>query len=159
MLLHTSFAASFLSRIHDGFWIGTRLISSNIQQVWCVWARSWMSICLLFRKARSFDCTAWLSSVCVEYDGVLCLGVLKREDCVFVSCIHAVWCWFIAWSRRRLSCFIEILLWLLLSQLKQEFGCGLNEVSLSITLVAASLFQECVDGGYCQATRVVCSSF
>jgi hypothetical protein len=46
--------ASF-SRIHDGFWIGTRLISSNIQQVWCVWARSWMSICfIVFNKARSF---------------------------------------------------------------------------------------------------------
>jgi hypothetical protein len=35
------------------------------------------------------------------------------------------------------------------TELKQEFGYGLNEVSLSITLVAASLFQECVDGGCC----------
>jgi hypothetical protein len=38
-----------------------------------------------FSKARSFDCTAWLSSVCVEYDGVVVSGVLKREDCVFVT--------------------------------------------------------------------------
>jgi hypothetical protein len=50
MLLHVVCSCASFRRIHDGFWIGTRLISSNIQQVWCVWARSWMSICFIVFK-------------------------------------------------------------------------------------------------------------